>query len=185
LPRRLLVIGGGPVGCELGQAFARLGARVTIATKGGRVLPREDDEAAAALAAVLRADGIEVRGEAADATGYDAVLVAAGRRPNVEGLNLGAAGVAFDAGNGVRAEGTAGFVKVGAWGGELWDATVVGPHAGELIGTISLAMTNGVGPKRIAETVFPYPTYTEALRKVADQYNRTRLTPLAKRLLGG
>src|SRR5438874_4938349 len=101
LPRRLLVIGGGPVGCELGQAFARLGARVTIATKGGRVLPREDDEAAAALAAVLRADGIEVRGEAADATGYDAVLVAAGRRPNVEGLNLGAAGVAFDAGNGV------------------------------------------------------------------------------------
>src|SRR5207253_1274913 len=83
------------------------------------------------------------------------------------------------------AEGTAGFVKVGAWGGELWDATVVGPHAGELIGTISLAMTNGVGLKRIAETVFPYPTYTEALRKVADQYNRTRLTPLAKRLLGG
>ena len=61
------------------------------------MLPREDDEAAAALAAVLRADGIEVRGEAADATGYDAVLVAAGRRPNVEGLNLGAAGVAFDA----------------------------------------------------------------------------------------
>ena len=82
------------------------------------------------------------------------------------------------------AEGTAGFVKVGAWGGELWDATVVGPHAGELIGTISLAMTNGVGLKRIAETVFPYPTYTEALRKIGDQYNRTRLTPRARWLLG-
>jgi pyruvate/2-oxoglutarate dehydrogenase complex dihydrolipoamide dehydrogenase (E3) component len=84
-------------------------------------------------------------------------------------------------------DGAEGFahVRVGARDDHIIGATVVGPHAGELIGTISLAMANGVGLKRIAETIFPYPTYTEALRKVADQYNRTRLTPLAKRLLGG
>ncbi len=62
-------------------------------------------------------------------------------------------------------------------------ATVVGPHAGELIGTISLTMANGIGLRRVADTVFPYPTYTEALKKVADQYNRTRLTPLSARVL--
>ena len=63
-------------------------------------------------------------------------------------------------------------------------ATVMGPRAGELIGTISVAMTNGVGLKKLADTVFPYPTYTEAIKKVADQYNRTRLTPRTEWLVG-
>ena len=45
-------------------------------------------------------------------------------------------------------------------------------------------MTNGIGLKALANTVFPYPTYTEAIKKIADQYNRTRLTPRAKWLIG-
>jgi pyruvate/2-oxoglutarate dehydrogenase complex dihydrolipoamide dehydrogenase (E3) component len=59
-------------------------------------------------------------------------------------------------------------------------ATAVGPHAGELIGSISLAMTNRIGLKKVVNTIFPYPSYTEAIKKIADQYNRSRLTPGAK-----
>ena len=56
----------------------------------------------------------------------------------------------------------------------------MGPHAGELVGTLAVAMSNGIGLKKLANTVFAYPTLTEAIRKVADQYNRTRLTPASE-----
>jgi pyruvate/2-oxoglutarate dehydrogenase complex dihydrolipoamide dehydrogenase (E3) component len=124
LPERLLVVGGGPVGCELAQAFARLGARVTILQRGNRLLPRDDPDAGALVAETFRAEGVdvrfgtvptkierdgsrlraEVRGPGGDETfRADQVLIAAGRRPNVEGLNLEAAGVVADAG-GVRVD---------------------------------------------------------------------------------
>ncbi|MFO7777844.1 MAG: FAD-dependent oxidoreductase [Nitriliruptoraceae bacterium] len=61
LPRRLAVLGGGPIGCELGQAFARLGAEVTIVEMEPRLLPREEPEASEALRASLLADGVDVR----------------------------------------------------------------------------------------------------------------------------
>jgi len=119
LPARLAVIGAGPIGCEMAQAFARLGSRVTIVDAGARVLPREDPEAAALVQAALARDGVTyVAGaridrvecdhaervlvyEHAGAThrlACDQLLVAVGRRPNVERLGLEAAGVAFDAG---------------------------------------------------------------------------------------
>lgn len=60
LPPRLLVVGGGPIGCELGQAFARLGSKVTIASGSSHVCPREDADVAEALAAALRGEGIEL-----------------------------------------------------------------------------------------------------------------------------
>ncbi|MCA9163059.1 MAG: FAD-dependent oxidoreductase, partial [Planctomycetales bacterium] len=56
-------------------------------------------------------------------------------------------------------------------------ATIVGSHAGEMISEICLAMTNNVGLKKISAAIHPYPTQTEAIRKLGDQYNRTRLTP--------
>lgn len=116
LPPRLAVLGGGPIGCELAQAFARLGSHVTLLQRGGQLLPREDREAAELLLATFRADGIDVRLGAnvervesvggtkrlwvASSTGstsveVDEILVAAGRRPNVEGLGLELAGVAY------------------------------------------------------------------------------------------
>ena len=84
------------------------------------------------------------------------------------------------------ADAAVGFVKVLVKKGtdRIVAATVVGPHAGELIGTLSVAMTSGIGLKKLATTVFPYPTYTEAIKKVADQFNRTRLTPRAKWFIG-
>ena len=120
LPDGLLVLGGGPVGVELAQAFARLGSHVTLLEKESRLLSAADPEAGVVLARVLAAEGvtIETGFEAVDArdTGGeivlsskrarfagDRLLVATGRRPDVEGLDLERAGVAYDE-RGVRAD---------------------------------------------------------------------------------
>ena len=109
-PARLLILGGGPIGCELAQAFARLGSRVTLAFPGERLLEREDDEVSALAASVLMADGVEVLAShravsAADGAmlfdhddlprrvAFDAVLVAIGRRARVAGFGLEELGV--------------------------------------------------------------------------------------------
>jgi pyruvate/2-oxoglutarate dehydrogenase complex dihydrolipoamide dehydrogenase (E3) component len=61
-------------------------------------------------------------------------------------------------------------------------ATIVGAGAGNQISEITLAMTHGLGLKKIAATIHPYPTQAEAIRQVGDAFNRTRLTPRVKRL---
>ncbi len=77
-----------------------------------------------------------------------------------------------------------GFVRIHVAKGSdrIVGATIVAAHAGDLIGTLSMAMTNKVGLGGIASTIFPYPTQAEAIRKVGDPYNRTKLTPTVKRL---
>ena len=121
-PGRLAVLGAGPVGCELAQAFARLGSEVTLFEEAGQVLPRESPAAATVVQRSLVRDGvrlylgarvervdrsderIRIRGSAghdraaveALVCESDAVLVSAGRAPNVEGLALDAAGVRAD-----------------------------------------------------------------------------------------
>jgi len=115
-PDHLVVIGAGPIGCEMAQAFARLGSRVTIVSQDRQLLPREDAEVAHLLHAVFEREGIEMRLGAAltrvarsgtrlllslthddrdETLEADDVLVATGRTPNVEGLGLDAAGVTF------------------------------------------------------------------------------------------
>src|SRR5690606_16038960 len=80
---------------------------------------------------------------------------------------------------------TTGFVRVHLKRGtdRILGATLVAAHAGELISQLTFAMRNGIGLRKIAETVFPYPTQAEAIRKLADAYNRTRLTPRTRKLL--
>jgi pyruvate/2-oxoglutarate dehydrogenase complex dihydrolipoamide dehydrogenase (E3) component len=104
-PRALLVVGGGPIGCEMAQAFALLGTAVTIVEAGPRVLPREDTEAAGLVARQLAADGVRVLTKTslrqisdsggqitatfdAGSISADTILVAIGRSANLEGLNL-------------------------------------------------------------------------------------------------
>lgn len=114
LPERLLVLGGGSIGCELGQAFARLGSQVAIVESAPTLLPREDPQAGTLLLAALTDDGIavhnggEVRSVGRDEDGKctvsfsngtlraDAILVAVGRRPRTAGLGLEQAGVDTD-----------------------------------------------------------------------------------------
>jgi pyruvate/2-oxoglutarate dehydrogenase complex dihydrolipoamide dehydrogenase (E3) component len=116
-PDRLLVLGGGYIGVEFAQMFRRFGSRVTLVQKGGQLLPREDPDMAEALAAILREDGVEiildaeaskvagsggeirltvrVDGREREVTG-SRLLVATGRTPNTDALNLQASGVAMD-----------------------------------------------------------------------------------------
>jgi pyruvate/2-oxoglutarate dehydrogenase complex dihydrolipoamide dehydrogenase (E3) component len=88
VPATLLVLGGGPVGCELAQFFARAGSRVTLVDQAERLLPRVDEEAAALVHEALVEDGVELRlGGTVALDGFDRVLVATGRRANVDGLD--------------------------------------------------------------------------------------------------
>jgi pyruvate/2-oxoglutarate dehydrogenase complex dihydrolipoamide dehydrogenase (E3) component len=111
LPASLAVLGGGPVGCELAQAFARLGSRVTLVEAADRLLPREEPQASWTLAGVLAREGVDVRTGATveqvgpdgrlllaggDQIATDQLLVAVGRTPVTEGLHLAAAGVRTD-----------------------------------------------------------------------------------------
>ena len=78
-----------------------------------------------------------------------------------------------------------GFVKIHVrkGTGKILGATIVARNAGDMIGEITLAMTNGLGLGALSNTIHPYPTQADAIRKTADLYNRTRLTPLRKSLL--
>lgn len=122
MPRRLAVMGGGPLGCELAQAFCRLGAHVKIVQDEAKFLPREERDAAEILSWAMARDGMEirlnttvvavrrdgdtkilqtlnngVRGEIL----ADEILVCTGRSPNVEDLDLTAAGITFEADRGI------------------------------------------------------------------------------------
>jgi pyruvate/2-oxoglutarate dehydrogenase complex dihydrolipoamide dehydrogenase (E3) component len=115
VPRRLVVVGGGYIGCEMGQMFRRFGAEVTILHGGDHLLSHEDDDVAASLEAVLRGEGIDLRlrsvasevgreGEDVVVTLTDGdrvrgshLLVAVGRRPNTDDLRCEAGGVRLDA----------------------------------------------------------------------------------------
>src|SRR5271166_2065762 len=116
-PSRLLVLGGGPLGCELAQAFCRLGSQVTIVQKDPMFLGNEERDAAQILSEALARDGIDIHlyteainvrtegnqklvdreGDDGKSTvTVDEILVGIGSAPNVEGMNLEAAGVQFD-----------------------------------------------------------------------------------------
>jgi pyruvate/2-oxoglutarate dehydrogenase complex dihydrolipoamide dehydrogenase (E3) component len=77
-----------------------------------------------------------------------------------------------------------GFVKIHVKKGtdKILGATIVARHAGEMISEITLAIVGNLGLKTIANVIHPYPTQAEAIKHVADAYNRTRLTPFVKKL---
>ncbi|MGB7343540.1 MAG: FAD-containing oxidoreductase, partial [Pirellulaceae bacterium] len=79
-----------------------------------------------------------------------------------------------------------GFVKVLTKKGtdKILGATIVAENAGDMISEITLAMTHGLGLAKIGSTIHPYPTQADAIRKLGDQYNRTKLTPRNEKLLG-
>ncbi len=300
LPASLLVMGGGPIGTELGQAFSRLGSKVTIVSATPHICAREDSDAAGILAARLRREGVTILDESRAArvavrdgrkvvtvvsasgneieVGVDEILVAVGRTPNVVGLGLESAGVSCStrgiatdphgrtnvpsvwavgdvaggplfthwAGHQARVvirnilfpgstrndvsnlpwttftepeiarvglnetqareknvphrvfkvpfedvdravcdgESDSFFAKVLAGPkGQILGATIVHPHAGDLLPELVLAKKAGLTLDRISSTIHTYPSLSEANRALGDLYMRTKLTPAAKSIL--
>jgi len=176
VPRRLVVLGGGPVGVELAQAVRRLGGEVVLTAHGRRVLPREPAPLGEALGEVLRRDGIEIvlgpRVVAARREGQDYVLalddgrelrgdkllVATGRRPRVHDIGLETVGVSAED-NGIPVDGRLRVAeKLWAIGDAtgLWMLTHVGKYQGEVVAA------NILGTPREADyTAVPRVVYTD------------------------
>jgi pyruvate/2-oxoglutarate dehydrogenase complex dihydrolipoamide dehydrogenase (E3) component len=303
-PRRLAVIGGGPIGCELAQAFQRLGCEVTILHKNTHLLDREDPDAAEIIQNVLIREGIDLvlganleqveqtesgkiihyqQGTVSKKLEVDQILVGAGRSPNVEGLNLESVGVKYDLKHGVEvndylqttnphiyaagdicmswkfthaadaaarivikntlfsplglgrsklssltmpwvtftdpeiahvglyaaeaeAQGletneikipfssvdralldgeTEGFVKILHLknSDRILGATIVNRHAGEMISEITLAIASKQGLNTLSTVIHSYPTQADAIKKAADAYRKTLLTPRSQYFL--
>lgn len=182
LPARLAVIGAGPIGLELGQAFARLGSEVTVIEQADRILPREEAKAAAILQEALAGDGLkvltgatvraaEVRGRARvlrvalgggeQAVVADEVLIGAGRMPNVEGLDLEAAGVRYDPRTGVAVDDRlrTSNPRVYAAGDVCFPHKFT--HAADACARIVLANALFRGRQRASSLVVPWCTYTD------------------------
>ena len=297
-PARLIVLGGGPVGTELAQSFARFGSAVTLVHAGAHVLPRDDIDAAAVVSTALETDGVQIINQATvervshDGRRFtvqlsgdgvpstleaDRLLVATGRTPNTEGLGLEVAGVRFTpkgvsvddrlrtsnprvyaigdvcsalhfthvadaqarlavanalffgigggrtrtlvvprvtytdpevahvgmtvdeaAERGVlidtirvnledndraRLDGEShGFLKVHVAAGtdRMVGATLVATHAGEMIGELAVAITNGVGLGGVGKTIHAYPTQAEVFRRAADAWRKRAFTERAR-----
>lgn len=128
-PASLLVVGGGPVGCELAQAFARLGTAVTLVETAPGLLPGLDPDAGAVLAAVLGREGVDVRTatRALPPVGAERVLLATGRRPVTAGLDLDVAGVAVASDGWVAVDARLRTSAEGVWA--AGDVTGLCPHA--------------------------------------------------------
>ena len=176
VPRRLLIMGGGPVGVEMAQAVRRLGGEVVVIDRSEHVLAREPAPLGEALGEVLRGDGVElalscgVTAARRDGEDYvvelddgrelrgDRLLVATGRRPRVEGLGLDTIGVEAD-GHGVPVDGylrVAGNVwAIGDVTG-LWPLTHVGKYQGDVVAANILG-----DPRRANYEAVPRVTYTD------------------------
>jgi pyruvate/2-oxoglutarate dehydrogenase complex dihydrolipoamide dehydrogenase (E3) component len=182
LPRRLLVIGGGPLGCELAQAFCRFGAQTLIAQSKPMFLPLEERDAAQILSDAFARDGIEVRlnttavnvrvedgqklvdlvsEDSRSTVAVDAILTGTGRVPNVAGLNLEAAGVDYDATNGVRVDDflQTSNPRIYAAGDACLEHKFT--HTADASARIVVQNALFLGRRRLSALTIPWCTYTD------------------------
>ncbi|MGQ0618261.1 MAG: dihydrolipoyl dehydrogenase family protein [Acidimicrobiia bacterium] len=181
LPESLAVLGGGAIGCELAQAFARLGSTVTVLEGDRRILPREDPEASAVITEALRADGVAVRTgqpveriEALDPKGAvrlhlgdgstveaDRLLVAVGRAGAVDGLGLDEAGVKTEGGF-VTTDDTLATTARGVWAVGDVTGRLQFTHAADEMGRIAVANALGRSSRvRFRADAVPWVTFTD------------------------
>jgi pyruvate/2-oxoglutarate dehydrogenase complex dihydrolipoamide dehydrogenase (E3) component len=181
LPASLALLGGGAIGCELAQAFARLGSTVTVIEALDRILPREDPEASAVITEALRADGVAVRTgqpvqriEPLDPKGAarlhladgstveaDRLLVAVGRSGAIDGLGLDAAGIATDRGF-ITTDDTLATTAKGVWAVGDVTGRLQFTHAADEMGRIATgnALARSARGRFRADAV-PWVTFTD------------------------
>ena len=182
LPARLAVIGAGPVGCELAQAFRRLGSEVTLIQRPSRLLKQEDPEASEILRKAFLDDGMRLVLDASvqrvdKAPGgkelllrspageqrviVDAILAGSGRVPNVEGMNLDGIGVAFDRSRGIQVDDRLRTTHPRIFAvGDVCLGTKY-THAADASARIVIQNTLFFGRKKISALVMPRCTYTD------------------------
>jgi pyruvate/2-oxoglutarate dehydrogenase complex dihydrolipoamide dehydrogenase (E3) component len=181
-PRRLAIVGAGPIGCEMAQAFARLGTAVTLIDQAKQVLPQEDADAAAIVARRLTADGVTLQLGAAIAAvpaGFDRLLVATGRAPNIEMLDLAAAGVVFDA-DGVVVDDYLRTTNRRIFAAGDVASTFKFTHAADALARIVIQNALFFGRKRASALVIPWCTYTDPEVAHVGGYDGETITiPLA------
>ncbi len=207
LPASLVVVGGGPIGVELGQSFARLGTSVTFIEGLERILPREDPEVSAALTGVLQSEQMTIvtnamfvkasrngqkkaviarQGDRLLTFEADEILLTLGRWPNVEGLNLEAAGVASDQ-KGIKVDAylrttASNILAIGDVIGGYLFTHVAAYQAGVAVRNALVP----VGKKKVDYRVVPWCTFTdpEAARigltpgEAGKQYSDIRIVRL-------
>jgi len=181
LPKSMIIIGGGPIGIEMGQAFNRLGTTVTIVEMGAAILPKEDKDMAEMVMGVLQAEGVRFRlkasilrvvkigaeqevmiriGDTTEALSAEAILVAAGRGANLKGLGLEGIGVEFD-GRGLKLDERLRTTQKHIYGaGDVTGAYQFTHAAGYEGGVV---VTNAVFhlPRKVDYTYMPWCTYTD------------------------
>jgi pyruvate/2-oxoglutarate dehydrogenase complex dihydrolipoamide dehydrogenase (E3) component len=176
VPSSIAVLGAGPVGCELAQFFARAGTRVVLVDVAERVLPRDDAEAGALLAAALEAEGVELRlgatiERASGAPGSfrldvaggqpveaDRLLVATGRRPNVDGLGFEQLGVEISK-RGIEVDERLRAAE-GVWAIGDVNGIAMFTHAGKYQARVAAADAAGL-PARADHRAVPAVTFTD------------------------
>jgi pyruvate/2-oxoglutarate dehydrogenase complex dihydrolipoamide dehydrogenase (E3) component len=182
LPARLCVIGAGPIGCELAQAFQRFGSSVTILSRDRQSLPREDADASAVVQRALERDGVsietgasvisvhqdgqegivvtyEIDGQRHTSTA-DEILVAVGRAPNVEDLDLAAAGINSD-GHGVAVDDFLRTSNRRVYAAGDICSRFKFTHAADAMARIAIQNALFFGRRKVSALVIPWATYTD------------------------
>jgi len=185
-PKRLAVIGAGPIGCELAQSFQRLGSEVHMLERMDQILTREDPDAARIVQDVMVREGVEMvfgcaiekvqrRGDervlhlTCPEKGerelvVDEILVGAGRAPNVEGMGLEEVGVRFDAQKGVEVDDHLRTANKRIWAvGDVcmrWKFTHAADAAAKIVVQNALFAVGPIGRKKLSDLLMPWCTYT-------------------------
>jgi pyruvate/2-oxoglutarate dehydrogenase complex dihydrolipoamide dehydrogenase (E3) component len=179
-PRSLLVLGGGPIGVELAQAFARFGTEVTVVERAARLLPGEEPHASAVVERALAAEGVDVRtdrsaraahpspgGVSVDLGGGETVsaervLVAAGRRPVTDRLGAAAVGIALDRAGHVVTDAHLRTSLPGVYAAGDVTGRAAYTHAADQMGRIAALNALSRRPwRRFADRAMPRVTYTD------------------------
>ncbi|UJB69746.1 mercuric reductase [Acaryochloris sp. 'Moss Beach'] len=186
LPKRLAVIGGGPIGCELAQSFHRLGSQVVLFHRGSHLLNKEDADAADIVQQAFLKEGIKLvlgcqmkrvertpAGKVihficdgrAESIVVDEILAGAGRAPNVDGLNLEAVGVEYDSRKGVAVNDHLQTTnpKIYAAGDICmnWKFTHAADAAARIVLKNTLFSPFGIGKYKLSDLVMPWVTFTD------------------------